>query len=449
MRTAARPWLDLRGWVAAAGLAAAVALGACAEKEKTVKPKVPQTVMDCQQDSILIYVVTDSTQGIYDTVTSADLPLIQRIANLPEYHDCQRFVVRGPAASAATSAEFSYGPLVAIWAADSLGGRFGDLAKRGPSQAVPVAMIHDYDRDLAYAPLGILPGFNCLYLWHDGGTPRKWSASITALGSRTDPCKQATEPGAVGGTPLEVRPAPLPRGLRAADIPEVARWDWDAERHEQYIGIRCGDQWCEVGRAGLVHSRSAFEGGLSFTNAAANSLIPTSPDIANGQGTDQERLRVVSVKGWYDEQRLDTLDANGKPWLTEILGTVIPHPALERATFTPGDWTPVAFVQVSADYPGKVPLKHGMNRVFLCKDVGGNCGITAASPCPPDPTSPAAAQETWWMRIVSESNDTTVHCVKRRTHGGMAIPAAAARWNWNEKDAKTWVACEGGCCTVN
>jgi hypothetical protein len=241
----------------------------------------------------------------------------------------------------------------------------------------------------------------------------------------------------------------MPRGLQAADIPEVARWDWDAERHEQYIGIRCGDQWCEVGRVGLVRSRSAFEVGVTFSSVSAQSLVPPSPGIANGQGTVPERLRVVAVKGWYDEQQLDTLDANGRPQLTDILGTVIPHPALNRATFKPGDWTPVAFVHLSADYPGKVPLEHGMNRVFLCKDVGGNCGITAASPCPLDPTGTAAGQTRWWMRIVSATNDTTVHCVRRRTHGGMAIPAAAARWNWNELDAKTWVACEGGCCTVN
>jgi hypothetical protein len=53
------------------------------------------------------------------------------------------------------------------------------------------------------------------------------------------------------------------------------------------------------------------------------------------------------------------------------------------------------------------------------------------------------------MRIVSETNDTTVHCVKRRNHGGQVIPAAAARWNWNERDAKTWVQCGTACCTVN
>jgi len=441
--------LGLRGWIAAAGLAAAVGLGACAEKDVAVKSKVPRTVMDCQQDSILIYTVRDSTQGIYDTVTSADLPLIQRIANLPEYHDCQRFVVRGPAAGATSHAEFSFGPLVAIWAADTLGGRFEVSADPGRSRALPVAVIYNYDRDVAYRPLGIMPGFNCLYLWHDGGTPKSWSATMVSLGPNTSSCREPADSGAIGGTLLEVRPSLNLRGLLAADIPEVARWDWDAERHEQYIGIRCGDQWCEVGRTGLVRSRSAFEVGVKFTSGAALSLVPPSPGIANSQGTVPERLRVVAVKGWYDEQRLDTLDANGRPQLTDILGTVIPHPALDRATFTPGDWTPVAFVQVSADYPGKVPLKHGMNRVFLCKDVGGNCGITAASPCPPDPTSTAAGQTTWWMRMVSETNDTTVHCVKRRTHGGRAIPAAAARWNWNEKDAKTWVACEGGCCTVN
>ena len=58
-------------------------LGACADKEVVEMPKPPTTVMDCQQDSILVHTVRDH-QGIYDTVTSADLPLIQRIDDMPE-----------------------------------------------------------------------------------------------------------------------------------------------------------------------------------------------------------------------------------------------------------------------------------------------------------------------------------------------------------------------------
>jgi len=163
--------------------------------------------------------------------------------------------------------------------------------------------------------------------------------------------------------------------------------------------------------------------------------------------------RVVTVKGWYDEQRLDLRDANGKPVLTNIYGTVIPHPALARAPFERfGEWTPVAFINVTAEYPGKVPLKAGMSRVFLCKETGGECHAPtgmACAPEPPDPASPTAPPTTWWTKIVAADNTVAYHCIRRRKHGGMAIPAAAARWNWHELDAKTWVQCGTACCTVN
>jgi hypothetical protein len=39
------------------------------------------------------------------------------------------------------------------------------------------------------------------------------------------------------------------------DIPPVARWDYDTANHQQYIGLRCGGEWCEVGHSGFENIR--------------------------------------------------------------------------------------------------------------------------------------------------------------------------------------------------
>jgi len=407
---------------------------------------------DCQQDSVLIISPVNSGGSEYDTVTAADMPLIQRIANLPEYHDCQRFVVPPRPGLHVPDSALAFGPLVAIWAADGLGSRFGVPEPKGPSRAVPVAIIHNFDQSATYEPLHIKPGFSCLYLWHDGTRSKGWRAMIVPFVPTPDTCRSVADPDSLaGGAPLNVSAVPLPQGLSPADIPEVTRWDWDAEQQRQYIGLRCAEQWCEVSGGPLSPSPSAFDAGIRPTSMAA--AVPPIPRIPNGLGMSNEIHRVVTVKGWYDEQRLDLRDSKGKPVLTNIVGTVIPHPALDRAPFdSVGEWTPVAFINVTADYPGKVPLKRGMSRVFLCKETNGECHAkttTACLPEPPDPASPTAPPTTWWTKIVAADNTVAYHCIRRRKHGGMAIPAAAARWNWHELDAKTWVQCGTACCTVN
>lgn len=454
--TGRRRW-GTREQVMAAAFAAIAALWACADKEEETIEQPPTITVDCQQDSVFIIVRVESGhQAKYDTVTAGDMPLVRRIANLPEYHDCQRFVVPPSMTATGGTSDYSYGPLVAIWTADSLQWRFGGPEAIGPSMAVPLAVIYNFVGP-EYTPLKIAPGFSCLYLWHDGGKPRHWQAAIVPLGNSPGPCAESMDPRALGGSQLDVRVASLPAKLRPSDIPNVTRWDWDPELKQQYIGIRCGDEWCEIGHTRMVQSRNALSTGV--TPARLDAAAPVGiTNMQEGKGTDREKLRVVGVKGWYDEQFLDTI-ANGKPALTNIAGTVIPHPALERAgLFQPGEWRPSAFMSVTADYPGKVPLKAGLSTMYLCKEYAGECQVPAApaapapTACPQEPpssTTPNAQPARWWAKIVSENGEVRYHCITRRSHSGRAIPAAAARWNWNEMDAKTWVACEGGCCTVN
>ncbi|HET9293481.1 MAG TPA: hypothetical protein VFO06_04240 [Gemmatimonadales bacterium] len=390
----------------------------------------------------------DST--VYNTVTAEDMPLVERIANLPEYHDCQRFVVRPPrAAGAVTERELRFGPLVAIWAADSLGVLFpGD--QPGQSLALPVAIIHNFD-PTPYQPLGLEPGFSCLYIWHEGGVQRHWSARIVPLGPSPSPCQEARDPGALAGGTLTVQTAELPPDVGPADIPWVARFDWDSVQQEQYIGIRCGDQWCEIGNGHFMPSRSALATG---TNAAGLKLALGTSFAATAFGSKSEQVRVVGIKGWYDQQRLDMRDQNGNLVITNIVGTVIPHPTLASAKFSDSFWTPVAFINVTDEYHGKKLLLHkGLSTVYMCKGTGEKCGVPPQpSACPTEPanqTPPGETPTPWWSKIVSDQGVVAYNCVIRRTHGGKAMPAAAARWHWSELDATTWVACREGCCTVN
>jgi hypothetical protein len=422
---------------------------------------------DCQQD----YLVIHRTDG--DSVTGADLPLVGPIADLPEFHDCQRFLVPagrsmaegGAAASAPARDGLAFGPLVAIWAANKLDEKLSFAPKSADSlvastrivketrsgggiqpaslMAVPVAVIYDFERNVGYDPLGIRPGFSCLYLWK----ANTWQARLVSLGDSLSPCLEpmdTTSRDIVGGTQLQVKAAVLDTLLGPEDIPPVARWDWDGK--QQYIGIRCGDEWCEIGSPGFTPSAAPAATGTGHALLATFQDMPIS---AFAQVTDEKRSRVVTVKGWYDEQRLDMRDNQGHLILSDIVGTAVPHPALGSlpAGSFQHKWIQVASLQVTGDYSGKVPLKKGITRLYMCQGTATDCpGVPTAKTCSSWEQDPA---DPWWAKIEPATGETTVRCVRRRGHGGVAIPAAAARWNWSEVDAKTWVACEGGCCTVN
>lgn len=439
--------IDAQGWVAAAAIVAVLVAGC------DWPPRGDTWTLrdDCQQDSLLIRLPADTAHLVDTLVTADDLPLIQRIANFPEFHDCQRFVVATRAASATNAAEYAFGPLVAIWAADSLQTRFAGTSLHDV-KATPVALMYDFERGVGYESLGIQPGFNCLYMWNDG----RWQAGVVPLGDSTKPCLERVDTLSreiIRGKRLQVIPAALPPTLDSMDVAPVARWDWDAKHMWQYVGIRCGNEWCEVGPDNFVPSAGSLDGGL--TPAAFRAIVEPIKGITDESGTPEELLRVVAVKGWYDQQQLDTLSTTGMPMLTDVVGTVIPHPALERAPFTPGDWTPVAYVSVTAPYSGKVPLHRGISRIYLCRGSREVCQAnpqgTAACPVEvDDPAHPSTEPlTTWWTRIVPAGGVASDYCIMRRRHGGKAIPAAAARWNWNELDAKTWISCGGACCTVN
>ena len=402
---------------------------------------------DCQQDQLLI-------RTEHDSVTGGDLPLVGPIADLPEYHDCQRFVIAaasGGAASGPAADSLAYGPLVAIWAANRLDSTF---KQRGAldGNAIPVAVIYDFEPQAGYAPLHIEPGFSCLYLWKD----TRWNARLLPVGP--EPPEDGTPTQCLhpvntngrdtpGWLPLEVLPATLPPELGSSDIPPVVRWDWDQNEKQQYISIRCGDEWCHVGAPGFRPAESEVGTAKGIAYLAAVEPIPLTGFV---QALPNELLRVTAITGWYDRQRLDERTGPGKDLvLTAVEGTAFPHPALGRIpddAFS-GAWIPAAYLDVSAEYQGKVALSRGITRVALCRGAAELCeGAREVATCPKDYQDPA---DPWWARMVTPTGETTIRCVRRRGHGGRAVPAAATRWNWSEVDAKTWIACSQGCCVIN
>lgn len=416
-------------------------------------PKPPAEPNDCQQDHLVI-------RGLEKkTITASDLPLLGPIGDLPEFHDCQRFLIPAGAAGAVSAGStdgLAFGPLVAIWAANRLDRAF---VERRPldGMAVPVAIVYEFDSN-DYEALGIRPGFSCLYLWQDSS----WHGRLVSLGADVPDAAHPTrclEPvpttsrALVGGTRLDVRADSLPKLLTAQDIPPVARWDWDAKNRRQFIGIRCGDAWCNVGAPGFLSSPPTAVGAAATRFLAA--LVPF-PGVGARQATPTEVQRTVAVKGWYDDQRLD-LRTGGVLSLAEAHGVVFPQPALDSVPVGAyhGAWIPSAYVVTDRAYPrpAKLPMAEGVNRIEICNGTASRCEVPeGAEHCVDKATGQAIDRNdpnAWWGRVIPESGEPYYYCVKRRTHDGQAIPVAAARWNWSELDAKTWSRCGDACCTGN
>ena len=233
-------------------------------------------------------------------------------------------------------------------------------------------------------------------------------------------------------------------GASADAYPPVSRWDWDSARMEQFIGIRCGDAWCEV------HRPSAGEFASSPHYSNPSTMTPP----------------VLAVKGWYDEQRLASAPNGPTPVVSAITGTLIPDPDLGTingpVNTTPffHHWQHVAWVALDGP-PGKYAQRFNLiqssvtelaNSVFLC--FGETDPVAKTNPCFPSMPLPLCANTTanqnnqWWARIGRGTiGDTRVYCITRRDHPGMRIPGVV-RWRWEINDDTMWIRCLEGCCEV-
>lgn len=330
------------------------------------------------------------------------------ISEVPEFHDCQRFIT-------ANAPNEGYNDLFAVFAAfrlDSLAQILDTLNAHNPTKKYAVAAAEVYTAAGTYKPLGIKPGFNCMYLTNENGWKQ---AYMLWTGTNEEKCEMLFETTAA--IPPEAKVLNVSRvvvgAFAATDYPPVARWE-TFPGGVYYIGIKCGNAWCRVG--------------VQNSEAVAQAVA----------GPPTAEARVKHISGWFDEQRLAVLKAPPSPGLpvrpSSIRGTVRPRPnlgELNDPTQFATRWVEVGTIEIHdppGPYQAKLGLGRGVNRLFLRGKVGDTL---------------------WQAMIVSPGNRKTYRSVSRYGHEGKNynIPGTL-RWRWLATDEGVWARCLEGCCQV-
>jgi hypothetical protein len=386
--------------------------------------------------------VSDTSTTLYGKVPGGELAGSEGITDIVEFHDCQQFIV-----PAKEQGKYRYSSLFAIFARLRLDRPYQSPDSTTPfdpaTMGMPMATIFSYDSE--YTQLGIKPGFNCLYFFRTSDTvPSGWEALVLPVPENQQRCaRPLSSRMAPGGKLLTVSPAVEPKP--GSDTPPpVARWDWDATNHTEYIGIRCGDVWCEV-----------------------------HPDVGSGPGfVSSVPIRSLDShsKGWYDEQIL-AVAGNPKgrpPEVSNIIGTLIPADNLgnddvpQASSRYVNGWINVARVAIrgnSGGYTSKLNLIEAGE--VQADNIVALCYVSPPKPNKCDGVDPMGigCKSDGWYGMVTHSNGTAApvkafFCVTRRDHdpyGSMRphppIPGIV-RWRWALEDETMWIRCLNGCCEV-
>ena len=466
-------------WVAIAlvvlgGVSVFVGTGVAGLSGKGVAPlkaQQPDTVMgrpECPGEGVTLRVDTGQSPPVPFVVRH--VPLSDLITNIPEFHDCQRFVVKDSEGTLvydslfAVFASFRLNILITdlrnskdtftITAADTggAGGGAGVVVR-----TVPVATVFSDHRD--YKPLGIAPGFNCL-LVYQLPAPHAWGAKMIPLTPPDSNCG-SLDPHRTG-TFLQVRASSTPR-LIESDYPATARWDWDSVHAEQYVGIKCGAAWCQVGRFG-------FDTSASYTGP----VLPFRPIVSTSFATNKAR-RVTAVRGWYDEEPLDT--GGSKP--SVLRGILVPNPDIHNLLKTPdryqARWVQVGYAVVIGGAYRKWNYRREVNEVRVCHGSAKVCSLNNAgvynrimsqTPEPPSRMQPMRCASGWLAAVGSHidgpfpDSQAKYFCLAATSHEGelnalnakfpnlaSSIPGTA-RWRWLVPDQGGWFGCiSSSCCT--
>lgn len=352
--------------------------------------------------------------------------------NVPEFHDCQRFIVyRDTAVYGDTAAV--YDSLYAIFAAAGLDTLDTTLARLDSTHSGTVALAAaEIYAEGVYLQLGIKEMFGCLYLYRDV----VWRAKMVPVGTAEKDCGGHVNPAGLSGIVLEVHRDSTTR-FGERDFPAVARWEWDFVHHWQIIGIKCGRAWCEIGPEGFRTPQPEFW----------------------ALGANGKRARSRMVKGWYDDQFLATVTPNGDVRPSKLWGTIYPDSGLDDYdtlnTFRRGRWVHVADITLrdmsgasSPSNPYKSSLNidltvHGgrLNSIYLCRGTMGQCGAVPSRRCDGDGQ--------WWARVTRAGDGARRDkCDMRRAHDGLGHVPGTARWRWLASDETTWQRCDNGCCEL-
>jgi hypothetical protein len=353
---------------------------------------------------------------------------VEEILDIPEFHDCQRLIIQKK-----SNGPLEYTNLTAIYAVPRLDQRFprmGIVRDRARLAAIIYSYQKPYDvlPEQGYPLLGIKTGFNCLYLQPDG---KNWTAFVTQLDKHTNKCNEVWS--GKERHMLQVHPLAPPDGYTPQDIPPVARWDWDASHSWQYIGIRCGNWWCEAGPEGFRPSENH---------------LPIPAEV-----TSHEGKRPYLVKGWFDQQLLAVEDHASPVRLRPgaMMGTVVPIHTPEEKSFIDyqGGLSRAHIFVTGGDYP-----KLGLKQHPPTEGPGQPNWITVKAPPGGSEYNPAAMEETWegaWHPSSGTMKPTKV--IRRSPHayslgvmpGSLDIPATA-RWRWTVRDETVWTECIQHCC---
>jgi hypothetical protein len=380
---------------------------------------------------------------------SVKVDQVKDIIDVPEFHDCQRFLVPD-------GTGYKYDKLFAIFVSQtirSLDARLGPVQQlvvvpTGTSTVVPIqpgtptatsvtslraGMVAVVYAEGSYATLGIETGLNCLYVWRFV-TPAQppqleaWSARMVPKGAAKS-CPDGTVGDIGPGKDLKVSRAPVPGFPNVDDYPPVTRWDWDGTHGKQYVGVACGAAWCEI----------------------YDDQLASSPPLPVNPGDPPNVRRVRLIKGWYDQQFVARYDASGNPVPTTIMGTIVPDPTLGAMSDDDFDnkWVHVAdigFVLASGDESEALETyKEKFNFVLapitdpVTLYIKGKLG-----------------QEMWKARI---KRPGLLGWLTLKHKNAMRRPATSnpveypvpgvARFRWMTVDEGTWIRCSAGCCEMS
>jgi hypothetical protein len=363
---------------------------------------IPSNLLAHNNDAITFEMIRKECGHTVETIDSAaiQLNMVGPATEIPEYHDCQRMILQDPA-----HRDGVYGQLVAIYATQQ------DQPKTPQADsAYLLAEILNYGpksnsgHTPDYKPLGIPYGASCLYGQLHSKSAQAW---IVPLGERID-CKQnSLALSSIKENALELRRDEV-EGASMFEYPNVAKWDWDDTRKEQYIGVECGNAWCEIGKPG-------------FTSSVVPTWFP--PELSR-------------VKGWYDAQRLAVTMDDGSLAPTNVIGYAVPTALLDQKEPTDfGTGVQAVMLTMSGNngtYSRKYSMGPGKFSTILVKG-----------------TNTQGLHRPWQANFSGGSSAVIGRKVTYTAHplGSLRL-RGTARWHWSEVDETVWVSCINGCCQV-
>lgn len=392
----------------------------------------------------------------HDHPDSIKLQLIAAIIDVPEFHDCQRLIVRKNGA-------LRYEGMTAVFASQALGNFEADMRRRyvattgnaanttiaapppnapAPNlvqpgvegaSAIPVAIVL---AERGYDALRIKPGLNCLYIWFTVNVDTTWLARMVATDS-TAGCPSVVMQPTTPNLNLEVKrrrvidPVDGVPFTAQSDYPSVARWDWDSIQEQHYISIGCGIAWCEVGAPGF---------------ASSPPLQLVARDI-----TQKAFRRVKLIRGWYDQQLLATHGALGDLAPSTVTGTIVPDTSLGSADDLS---KPVHVADVTLQSAA------GGDGVVATYDAKFNFGARILDlPARIDIQASANPASNLWTAQIRRRASGSYEVTKNKKvmfrpvssafkDAGYKVPGVA-RWRWMVTDEGTWTRCKYGCCEIS